>query len=201
MIRYHKSFIGLMEQSNTGEWIKYEDVLHEQEITKQIIQNCKKESYDERRKNEKLSDEISQLKLDKKIIHLSWFWIICLLFILFAISYVQDAKATTLQERKCVAKSIYFEGRSESKITWENMYQVAINRSKNPKQFKSKSSNLCDVVHSPHYKTYRLRTIKDLKKYEEILTTVKQYHPKTRSKILYFASSKGKTKFRKTFKG
>lgn len=199
MNRYHKSFIGLMEQSNTGEWVKYEDVIHEQEITKQIIQNCKKESYDEGRKNEKLSDEIYQLKLDKKILHLLYWLIIGLLAIFLIIS--NTAKAATKQEETCVAKSIYFEGRSESKIAWENMYQVAINRSKNPKQFKSKSSNLCDVVHSPHYKTHRLRTIKDVRKYKEILTIVKQYHPKAKSKILYFASSTGRTKFRTTFKG
>lgn len=196
---YHKSFIGLMEQSNTGEWIKYEDVLHEQEITKQIIQNCKKESYDERRKNEKLSDEISQLKLDKKILHLLYWWLIVVIILAFA--FGKAAKAATKQEEICVAKSIYFEGRSESKTIWENMYQVAINRSKNPKQFKAKSSNLCDVVHSKHYKTHKLRTIKDVRKYKEILTIVKQYHPKAKSKILYFASSTGKTKFRTTFKG
>lgn len=187
-----------MEQSNTGEWIKHEEYVHEQELTKQVIQNCKRESFIERRENERLHDELISLKLDKKIIHIIYWFVIILLVIFLIFSKVN---AATKQEEICIAKSIYFEGRSESKVTWENMYQVAINRSKHPKQFKAKSSNLCDVVHSKHYKTYRLRTIKDLKKYKEILTTVRQYRPKTRSKILYFASSTGKTKFRTTFKG
>jgi hypothetical protein len=199
MNRYHRSFIGLMEQSNTGEWVKHEDIIHEQQITKQIIQSCKNESFTERRINEKLSDEISQLKLDKKILHLLYWWIIAIILLEFTFGKV--AKAVTPQEEICIAQSIYFEGRSESKTTWENMYQVAINRSKHPKQFKAKSSNLCDVVHSKHYKTYKLRTVKNLKKYKEILTVVKHYSPKTKSKILYFASSSGKTKFRTSFKG
>lgn len=190
-----------MEHCSDGEWCKRKDVEEFISSTNKTIHTLNCRATDERIAKENLIDEVEKLKIDKKMIHLPYWFVILLLICFLITSNVQDAKATTLQERKCVAKSIYFEGRSESKITWENMYQVVINRSKNPKQFKSKSSNLCDVVHSPHYKTYRLRTIKDLKKYEEILTTVKQYHPKTRSKILYFASSKGKTKFRKTFKG
>lgn len=185
MKRFHKSILGLMEQSNTGDWIKYEDFLYEKEVHKQSFLV--------------LCDEISELKLKKKKLHII-FWFVISLLVIFLI-FSNTAKAATKQEEICVAKSIYFEGRSESKTIWENMYQVAINRSKNPKQFKAKSSNLCDVVHSKHYKTHKLRTIKDVRKYKEILTIVKQYHPKAKSKILYFASSTGKIKFRTTFKG
>lgn len=198
---YHKSFIGLMEQRFKGEWCKRKDVEEYIKSTNHTIHTLNCRATDERIAKENLIDEVEKLKIDKKMIHLPYWFVILLLICFLITSNIKEAKAFTKSELKCVAISIYHEGRSESPTVWKKMYQVALNRSKNPKKFKAKSSNLCDVVHSPHYKTYRLRTIKDLKKYEEILTTVKQYHPKTRSKILYFASSKGKTKFRKTFKG
>lgn len=189
-----------MEQCFNGEWCKRKDVEEYIKSTNHTIHTLNCRATDERIAKENLIDEVEKLKIDKKMIHLPYWFVILLLICFLITSNIKEAKATTLQERKCVAISIYHEGRGESPTVWKKMYQVALNRSKNPKKFNAKSSNLCDVVHSPQYKTNRLRKIKDIKIYKQIIKTVNAYIPKL-SNIYYFASVSGKTKFKTTPKG
>lgn len=200
MKRYHRSFIGLMEHCSDGEWCKRKDVEEYIKSTNHTIHTLNCRATDERIAKENLIDEVEKLKIDKKMIHLPYWFVILLLICFLITSNITEAKAFTKSELKCVAISIYHEGRSESPAVWKKMYQVALNRSKNPKKFNAKSSNLCDVVHSPQYKTNRLRKIKDIKTYKQIIKTVNSYTPKSNN-IYYFASVSGKTKFKTTPKG
>jgi hypothetical protein len=117
--------------------------------------------------------------------------LLCLLGLSFSVN------ALTKQEQVCASQNIYFEAR-EDKSSWLKVLQVANNRKQHPKKYGTKSSNLCDIVHSSQYTTRHHKRIKELKTYKEITLFVSHHKEPLRSNLTYF-SGHHKLHFRSKF--
>lgn len=115
---------------------------------------------------------------------------------LLLIAESKCAKALTKAEIECGVRSTYHEARGLSPEHWDRVFKTAVNRKNNPKKYGSKSSNLCDIVHSRQYSTRHHRRIKEPKTLELISNRINQGYWKSAGNYAYFRSKKGKMVYR-----
>jgi len=109
---------------------------------------------------------------------------------------VKQAHALTKAEVDCGVRSTYYEARSLSKTAWDKVLKVAVNRKQNPKKYGSKSSNLCDIVHSRQYSTRHNKRIKEPKTLALIAERIGKGYWKNAGNYAFFRSRRGKMFFR-----
>jgi hypothetical protein len=117
----------------------------------------------------------------------------------------QFTHAMSASEQQCLAASIYHECRSEPE-KWLECGRVAVLRQSHCKagfsDYGASSCHLCDIVKSEQYQTSTLLSKPKLERvvYSKIKSFVIRNNF-TGGRYAYFSARRGKTTFRKSFRG
>lgn len=109
----------------------------------------------------------------------------------------QFTYAISPAESECLARNVYHEARSLSRIDWLKVARVLLNRKlhyNEKRRFHAKSNNLCDLAQSREYTSRLTKPIKERKVYREIVKTMR--YAKAGGKDLFFTTRKGKMIYR-----
>lgn len=94
-------------------------------------------------------------------------------------------------EEKCIAEAVYHEARGEPIEKQKQVIYVILNRKHN----KNFPKNACNIINQPGQFTYKRKSIKDIKTYNNILKLVRK-NKYSKSNHLYFKKCKKGNCFR-----
>jgi len=113
--------------------------------------------------------------------------------LLYLDTHVSQAGELSVSELECGVKMVYREARGESRKDWSRVMAVAVNRKKHPKRYGARSSNLCDIVKSKQFTTFKKLNgkVKEPKRLEEIRKHLARSEWKKAGRYTHFHSRKG----------
>lgn len=106
----------------------------------------------------------------------------------------QFANAITQTELTCVARSVYFEGRSLTKLEQRQIANVILNRSElhSKWHFNAKSPHLCDIVKSKEFHSHVANKLREQNAYANILHMLQSKRWDNLTNAQYFTTKHNK---------
>lgn len=106
----------------------------------------------------------------------------------------QFANAITQTELTCVARSVYFEGRSLTELEQRQIANVILNRSElhSKWHFNAKSPHLCDIVKSKEFHSHVTHKLHEQNAYANILRMLQAKRWDNLTNAQYFTTKRNK---------